>query len=78
MTCAKAHPCKQTGLLDILKILGNPLNPELYFVVPPDRFASFKYQKYHGTDGKVLSQKDIDANVEKLSQFVLTFELWSQ
>ena len=78
MTGAKDHPCKQTGLRDVLEILGNPLKPELYFVVPPDRFASFKYQSYHGTDGKVLSQKGIVANVRKLSQFVLTFELSSQ
>jgi hypothetical protein len=78
MTGAKDHPCKQTGLRDVLEILGNPLKPELYFVVPPDRFASFKYQNYHGTDGKVLSKKGIVANVRKLSQFVLTFELSSQ
>jgi hypothetical protein len=78
ITGAKDHPCKQTGLRDVLEILGNPLKPELYFVVPPDRFASFKYQSYHGTEGKVLSKKGIVANVRKLSQFVLTFELSSQ
>jgi hypothetical protein len=77
MTGAKDHPCKQTGLRDALEILGNPLKPELYFVVPPDRFASFKYQSYHGTDGKVLSQKGIVGNVRKISQFVLTFQLSS-
>ena len=42
MTGAKKHPCKQTGLRDILKILDNPENPELYFVVPPELFKSFK------------------------------------
>ena len=78
MTGAKDHPCKQTGLRDVLEILGNPLKPELYFVVPPDRFASFKYQSYYGTDGKVLSENGIVANVRKLSQFVLTFELSSR
>jgi hypothetical protein len=75
MTGAKNHPCKQTGLRDVLNILGNPLNPELYFVVPPDRFASFEYQSYHGTNGNVLSRKGISKNVKKLSQFVLTFVL---
>jgi hypothetical protein len=78
MTGAKNHPCKQTGLRDVLTILGNPSKPQLYFVVPPDRFASFKYQSYQGTDGKVLKQKGIVANVKKLSQFVLTFDLSSQ
>ncbi len=53
MTSAKDHPCKQTGLRDVLEILGNPLKPELYFIVPPDRFASFMCQRYHGTDGSV-------------------------
>jgi hypothetical protein len=43
MTGAKDHPCKQTGLRDVLNILGNPLNPELYSVVP-DRFDTFTYQ----------------------------------
>ena len=78
MTGAKNHPCKQTGLRDVLNILGNPQNPELYFVVPPDRFDSFTYQSYHGTNGKVLSRNGILSNVKKVSQFVLTFELSSQ
>jgi hypothetical protein len=75
MTGAKDHPCKQTGLRDVLTILGNPQEPKLYFVVPPDRFASFTYQRYHGTDGKVLSERGIVANVKKISQFVLTYPL---
>ena len=78
MTGAKNHPCKQTGLRDVLNILDNPSNPVLYFVVPPDLFDSFTYQSYHGKDGKVLSQERIVASVQKLSQFVLTFELSSQ
>ncbi|EGF76734.1 hypothetical protein BATDEDRAFT_28175 [Batrachochytrium dendrobatidis JAM81] len=74
MTGAKDHPCKQTELCDVLEILGNPSKPELYFVVPPDRFACFTRQSYHGTDGRVLSQNDTIASVEKLNRFVLTFE----
>ena len=77
ITCAKDHPCKQTGLCNVLDILDNPSNPELYFVVPPDRFASFKYQSYHGTNGQVLTENGIVANVRQLSQFVLTFDLSS-
>jgi hypothetical protein len=75
MTSANDHPCKQTGLRDILNILGNPQEPKLCFVVPPDRFDSFKYQNYHGTDGKVLSERGVVANVKSVSQFVLTFAL---
>ena len=74
MTGAKDHPCKQTGLRDVLTILGIPKEPKLYFVVPPDRFSSFKYQSYHGIDGKVL-KKGIIQNIKKISQYVLTFEL---
>ncbi|EGF77150.1 hypothetical protein BATDEDRAFT_92027 [Batrachochytrium dendrobatidis JAM81] len=74
MTGTKDHPCKQTELCDVLEILGNPSKPELYFVVPPDRFACFTRQSYHGTDGQVLSQNDTIASVEKLTRFVLTFE----
>ena len=78
MTGAKEHPCKQTGLRDVLNLLGNPIEAKLYFVVPPDRFASFKFQSYHGTGGKVLHQRYIIANVKKLSQYVLTYKFSSQ
>ncbi|EGF78520.1 hypothetical protein BATDEDRAFT_26603 [Batrachochytrium dendrobatidis JAM81] len=74
MTGAKDHPCKQTGICGVLEILGNPSKPELYFVVPPDRFACFTRQSYHGTDGQVLSQNDTIASVKKLTRFVLTFK----
>ena len=60
---------------DLLKILGNPLNPRLYFIVPLDRFSSFTCQRYNGTDGHVLSLKGIVSNVQKRPQFVLTFEI---
>jgi hypothetical protein len=74
----KGHPCKQIGLRDVLIALGNPLNPELYFVVPPARFNSFTNQRYRGTDDKELSQKGIVPNGKKLSQFVLPSEASSQ
>jgi hypothetical protein len=78
MTAAKHHSCKENGLCDVLEILGRPLKPELYLVVPPDRFGTFAYQSYHGIHGKELSQKGIEENGKRLSQFVLTFELTSQ
>ncbi len=78
MTTANEPPCKQTGLRDILNVLGNPSNPRLHFVVPPDRFGTFKYQNYIGAAGQVLSENNICKNVKTLSQFVLTFEIASR
>jgi hypothetical protein len=75
MTGAKNHPCKQAGLLSVLTTLGKPLEPKLYFVVPPDRFESFTSQRYQGVKGRVLTQ--IDPYVQTLSQFVLTFDLYA-
>ncbi|EGF80090.1 hypothetical protein BATDEDRAFT_88508 [Batrachochytrium dendrobatidis JAM81] len=78
MTCAKDHPCRQAGLRNVLEILGNPSKPELYFVVPPDRFACFTRQSYLGVDGRVVLETNTIASVRMLTQFVLTFELSSQ
>jgi len=79
MTCAENHPCKQAGLRDVLNnILDHPSEPKLYFVVPPDRFATFTYQSYHGTNGQVLSEPGIFRCVRELSQFVLELPLVSQ
>ncbi|DBA03722.1 TPA: hypothetical protein N0F65_004139, partial [Lagenidium giganteum] len=44
VTGAHKHRCEQRGLYDVLKLLGNPTEPRLYFVLPPDRFTDFKYQ----------------------------------
>lgn len=68
MPGAEDHPCK---LLDVLQILGNPQERNLYFVKPPDRFANFTYQSYLG----VLSEDRILTSVKKISQFVLTYDL---
>ena len=69
-----ATNCSHTGLCDVLEKLGNPLNPELYFVVPDRIFSSVTYQNYLEKDGDVLSKKGIVGSIQKLSQFVLTFE----
>ncbi|KAF1787627.1 hypothetical protein GQ600_26004 [Phytophthora cactorum] len=37
---------KQAGQLNVLDILGNPTAPRLFFVLPPDRFTVFRYQRY--------------------------------
>ncbi|KAG4049783.1 hypothetical protein JG687_00009019 [Phytophthora cactorum] len=37
-TGAHKHPCKQKCLQEVLKSLGDPSEPRLFFVLPPDRF----------------------------------------
>ncbi|TMW57985.1 hypothetical protein Poli38472_013459 [Pythium oligandrum] len=56
VTGAHKHPCKQKGLHDVLSELGNPTHPRLYFVVPPDRFTSFRYQPYLNAKGKAMRE----------------------
>lgn len=74
ITGARKHPCKQVGIHKVLNLLGNPVNPLLYFIVPKDRFSDFKFQKYEDTNGKFLQQSTY-ANVKNIRQFVLAIEL---
>lgn len=74
MTGARKHPCKQVGIHKVLNLLGNPVSPLLYFIVPEDRFSDFKYQKYEDTNGKIMQQPTY-ANVKNIRQFVLAIEL---
>jgi hypothetical protein len=76
MTGAKKHPCKQVGIHNVLNLLDQPINPSLFFVVPKDRFANFKYQKYEDSNGKPMKEPTY-ANVKKVKQFVLAIELTS-
>jgi hypothetical protein len=71
MTGARRHPCKQVGIHKVLNLLGNPVCPLLYSIVPKDRFNDFKYQKYEDTNGKIMKQSTY-ANVKNIRQFVLT------
>jgi hypothetical protein len=74
MTGARKHPCKQVGIHKVLHLLGNPVSPFLYFIVPKDRFSDFKYQKYEDTNGKIMQQPTY-VNVKSIRQFVLAIEL---
>lgn len=74
VTGAHKHPCKQAGLHNVLEQLGDPVSPRLYFVVPPDRFKDFEYQKYHDSRNKVMENPTY-ANVQNIQQFVLQIEL---
>ena len=74
MTGARKHPCKQVGIHKVLNLLGNPVSPLLYFIVPKDRFSDFKYQKYEDSSGKIMHQSTF-ANVKNIRQFVLAIEL---
>jgi hypothetical protein len=76
MTGARRHSCKQVGINKALELLKNPNNPELYFVVPEDRFETFTYQNYQGTDGHVLQQPSV--KIQKLKQFALEIKLISK
>jgi hypothetical protein len=73
MTGARRHPCKQVGIHKVLNLLGNPVCPLLYFIVPKDRFNDFKYQKYEDTNGKIMQQPTY-AIVKNIRQFVLTLK----
>lgn len=78
--------CNETGIREALDILGDPMNPEMYYVVPPDRFAAFANQ-WHGSYGKLESQlgisdgvvgklesqPGIQATVKGVCQFVMTY-----
>jgi hypothetical protein len=75
MTGAQKHPCKQVGIHKVLNLLGNPKEPCLFFVVPGDRFADFKYQKYEDAQGKAMHTRPTYANVKRVKQFVLAIEL---
>eukprot|EP00842_Homolaphlyctis_polyrhiza_P001295 jgi/Hompol1/2166/HPOL_005862-RA len=74
ITCAETHPCKQAGIRKVLDLLGDPINPVSYFVVPNDRFSNFKYQKYESAKGEQM-QEPTFANVKQVKQFVLTIDL---
>uniref|UniRef100_A0AAV1TQG9 Crinkler effector protein N-terminal domain-containing protein n=1 Tax=Peronospora matthiolae TaxID=2874970 RepID=A0AAV1TQG9_9STRA len=72
VTCAQVHPCKQNGLLKALEMLGNPDEPRLYFVVPPDVYEGFEYQEYHNVKGG--KGKIIDKRLKKLGQHVVKID----
>jgi len=74
MTVSLSHPCKQMGLFKVLNSLNNPQHPRLYFVVPPENFDSFQFQKYTDEKGKILDQSR-HGNVNSLVQYALEISL---
>ncbi|EEY67030.1 crinkler (CRN) family protein, putative [Phytophthora infestans T30-4] len=77
VTGAHKHPCKQKGLHDVLKLLGNPEQPRLFFVLPPDRFTDFNYQKYLDSKRKRMMAPSYE-NVCKIQQFAMEVKLESE
>ncbi|EEY67032.1 uncharacterized protein PITG_23112 [Phytophthora infestans T30-4] len=77
VTGAHKHPCKQKGLHDVLKLLGNPEQPRLFFVLPPDRFTDFKYQRYLDSKRKRMMAPSYE-NVCKIQQFAMEVKLESE
>jgi len=57
MTVSSDHPMIKNHLEEYLKIL-KLTNPRFYFVVPEDKFDSFKYQPYHSTKNTLLKKQD--------------------
>ncbi|GMF31914.1 unnamed protein product [Phytophthora lilii] len=76
VTGAHKHPCKQKGLHDVLKLLGNPAAPQLFFVLPPDRSTDFKYQRYMDSKRKRMTTSSY-VNVRKIQQFAMEVKLAS-
>lgn len=74
MTVAENHSCKQNGLHKTLKLLGNPLDAQLIFVVPSTSFSTFKFQKYLDAGGQTLIRPTY-LNVQRLRQYVLAIDL---
>lgn len=72
MTVALVHPCKQEELRKALNMLGNPVQPRLYFVAPTDVFSEFKYQD--DLNSQSVKVKKAPHNVRKLEQYVITFK----
>ncbi|KAK1939003.1 hypothetical protein P3T76_009078 [Phytophthora citrophthora] len=70
VTCAKEHPCKQAGLYDVLKLFKNPEAPALVFVLPPDRFLGFEYQKYLNSKDEAMGESKY-VHVRKIRQFAM-------
>lgn len=77
VTGAHRHPCKQKGLYNVLKLLSDPVAPRLYFVLPPDRFANFKYQRYLNAKRERMKTPTF-VNVRKIQQFALEVKLSSE
>jgi hypothetical protein len=75
VTCAHKHPCKQKGLHDVLKLLGNPAAPRMYFVLPPDRFTNFRYQRYLNSKHNKVTKASY-ANVRRIQQFAMEVKLY--
>ena len=77
VTCARNHSCKQKGLHDVLDLLGDPSAPRLYFVLPPDRFTNFRYQRYLDSKRKRMKMPSY-VNVRKIQQFAMEVKLVSE
>lgn len=76
ITVGAKHPCKQAGLYKVLNLLQNPREPEFYFVVPDDKFESFRFRKYEDSVGLALEEPTFN-NVKSIRQFVLKIDLSS-
>ncbi|GAM24294.1 hypothetical protein SAMD00019534_074690 [Acytostelium subglobosum LB1] len=74
VTVSPDHPPLMKELSSIVDQLGGTVaNVELYFVLPPDQFYTFKEQHYlTSTKSKAVK---LTAQVKKISQYALLFDL---
>ncbi|POM73490.1 Crinkler (CRN) family protein [Phytophthora palmivora] len=76
VTGAHKHPCKQKDLHDVLQLLENPAASRLYFVLPPNRFINFRYQRYLDSKRKRMMMPTY-VNVRKIQQFAMEVKFGS-
>jgi hypothetical protein len=78
-TVAETHPCKQ-GLYDVLRAMAGgdkkkiAAQPNLYFVVPPDRFKTFQSQNYTDANGRKVGKAKFKS-VQAIRQYALEIKL---
>lgn len=79
MTVSPHHPVKHKGLQQLLDAMGPaPPSIELYFVVPPDRFATMTTQSYGAADAterNPTTVSQLDPRVSAIRQFALLIPL---
>lgn len=75
-TVSKKHELKHDGMVKILKGLGNPINPRLYFVVPRGRtYQEFIRKQPYTAPSSSKAVANIDPSVQQVEQYALELPL---
>ncbi len=73
VTTAERYAFKSAELNKVLKRLGNPDTPKLYFVIPIEQFENFVLQPYRVAKGQTLNGPPF----KNVRQFVLGLDMTS-